>query len=241
MRTPARTTPAIWHLFLAAGLALSAAAHAQPPRDRPVGITPELMSITVEHDGREVIIQRNQDTKATVPRAFALTSRPCPPFCVQPMSLAPGVETIAELEILDFLKRQATGDGSVLVIDSRTPDWVRRGTIPGAVNIPWTRLAARHGATTEEIIRILTDEFGATLADGVDAFDVDEAVVQGTMNEVIDYGDARTLVLFCNGMWCGQSPANIHTLLGYGYPPEKLKWYRGGMQAWAILGLTMAR
>ena len=48
----------------------------------------------------------------------------------------------------------------------------------------------------------------------------------------------RTLVLFCNGMWCGQSPNNILNLLRFGYPAEKLKWYRGGMQDWEILGLT---
>lgn len=239
-----RNTPAFRHLMLAAGLALTSPAQtqaqAQAPTDRPVGITPELMSVTVDHHGREVVIQRNQDSNATVPRAFALTSRPCPPFCIQPMNLAPGVETIGELEIIDFLKRQDTGDDSLLVIDSRTPDWVRRGTIPGAVNIPWTRLGADHGASTVDIIRILTEDFGATLAEGVDAFDVDEAVAQGTVNEVIDYSDARTLVLFCNGMWCGQSPANIRTLLGYGYPAGKLKWYRGGMQAWSILGFTTA-
>ena len=44
--------------------------------------------------------------------------------------------------------------------------------------------------------------------------------------------------MFCNGMWCGQSPANIRTLLRFGYPADKLKWYRGGMQDWEILGLT---
>jgi hypothetical protein len=27
-------------------------------------------------------------------------------------------------------------------------------------------------------------------------------------------------------------------LLKFGYPPHKLKWYRGGMQDWEILGLT---
>jgi len=27
-------------------------------------------------------------------------------------------------------------------------------------------------------------------------------------------------------------------LLKFGYPPEKIKWYRGGMQAWETVGLT---
>ena len=29
------------------------------------------------------------------------------------------------------------------------------------------------------------------------------------------------------------------SLLKMGYPPEKLKYYRGGMQAWTSLGLTV--
>jgi hypothetical protein len=44
--------------------------------------------------------------------------------------------------------------------------------------------------------------------------------------------------MFCNGMWCGQSPNNILNLLKFGYPADKIKWYRGGMQDWEILGLT---
>jgi rhodanese-related sulfurtransferase len=53
-----------------------------------------------------------------------------------------------------------------------------------------------------------------------------------------DYSSAKTLVLFCNGMWCGQSPNNILNLLKFGYPADKIKWYRGGMQDWEILGLS---
>jgi hypothetical protein len=48
-------------------------------------------------------------------------------------------------------------------------------------------------------------------------------------------------VMFCNGMWCGQSPNNIRNLLGFGYPAHKIKWYRGGMQTWEILGLTTVK
>jgi len=53
-----------------------------------------------------------------------------------------------------------------------------------------------------------------------------------------DYTNAKTLVMFCNGIWCSQSPNNIMNLLKHGYPPHKIKWYRGGMQDWEILGLT---
>ena len=46
----------------------------------PVGITPNLMSVTVMHNGAATEIVRNQDNANTVSAAFAKTSRKCPPF-----------------------------------------------------------------------------------------------------------------------------------------------------------------
>ena len=189
-----------------------------------VNITKGLGSIEVMHHGKKVTIMRNQDQKNTVNKAFAKTSRKCPPFCIQPAILAPGVETIAEVEVIDYLKRMNAGDKSILVIDSRTPDWVKRGTIPGAVNIPWTSLNPAKGADPISIGEIMEDQFGAKQLEGL-----------------WDYSNAKTLVMFCNGMWCGQSPNNIKNLLKFGYPAHKIKWYRGGMQDWEILGLSTAK
>ncbi len=202
-------------------LALGGAALAASQNDLRVGITPSLKKLEGEIDGHHISIMRNQAPRHTVDPAYALTSRPCPPFCIQPMHLAPGVETIGEREVLGYLKRMISGDHSVMLIDSRTPDWVAHGTIPGAVNIPWTRLTPGRGADPLSIAEILSERFGA-VEDG----------------DRWDFSHAKTLVLFCNGMWCGQSPSNIRNLLRLGYPAEKLKWYRGGMQDWVILGLS---
>ena len=188
-----------------------------------VKITPGLASVEVMHDGKKATITRNQDQKNTVTPAFAKTSRKCPPFCIQPAVIAPGVDTIAELEVLDYLSKMNAGDTSILVIDSRTPDWTRKGTIPGAVNIPWTALNPAMGADPISIGEILVDRFGVKEMEGL-----------------WDYSGAKTLVMFCNGMWCGQSPNNIKNLLKFGYPADKIKWYRGGMQDWEILGLSTA-
>ena len=57
-------------------------------------------------------------------------------------------------------------------------------------------------------------------------------------DRLFSFKRAKTLVFFCNGPWCGQSPTNIRVLLKHGYPPHKLKYYRGGMQMWESLGLT---
>ena len=189
--------------------------------DRPVGITSDLMSFTMTHEGEAFEIKRNQDSANEIHPNYALTSRPCPPFCLQPMTLAPGVETLGELEFIDYMQRLQAGDNSILIIDSRTEDWVKRGTIPGAINIPWTALSQSSGADIFDIALIMSDEFAVQDNSGL-----------------WDFSAAKTLVLFCNGAWCGQSPANIRTLLQYGYPADKLKWYRGGMQAWETFGLT---
>ena len=186
-----------------------------------VNITPDMASVEVLHEGKKTTISRNQNQKNTVNRDFAWTSRKCPPFCIQPAVVAPGVETIAELEVLAYLARINAGDESILVIDSRTPDWVKKGTIPGAVNIPWTALNPARGADPISIGEIMVDKFGVKELEGL-----------------WDYSSAKTLVMFCNGMWCGQSPNNIMNLLKFGYPADRIKWYRGGMQDWEILGLS---
>ena len=129
-----------------------------------VNITPTLESVTVIHGDKNVKIMRNQNQKNTVNPAFAKTSRKCPPFCIQPSSLAPGVETIGELEVLNYLKLISEGDQSILVIDSRTPDWVSKGTIPGAINIPWKSLNPGQGADPISIGGILEERLNANLA-----------------------------------------------------------------------------
>ncbi len=223
----------------AAVLALSLSATVSAEK-LEVGITPDMQKLEFTHDGKSYTIMRNQDQKNNVNENFAKTSRKCPPFCIQPMVLAPGVETLGEVEVIHYIKKMSEGE-NILLVDSRTPDWVERGTIPGAKNLPWTKLNPAKGATTEGIIEVMTKEFGAKLAEGADAFTVDEAVAEGNASKAFDYSQAKTLVMFCNGMWCGQSPNNILNLLKFGYPAEKIKWYRGGMQDWEVLGLSTVK
>lgn len=189
--------------------------------DQPVGITAQQRHLDVLHEGKPVRIQREPDNFGQVDPDFAMTSRPCPPYCIQPMHLAPGVETIGELEVLDYLQRITQRDAGILVIDSRDTDWlVRSGIIPGAIHLSWERLHPRH-AEPAAIAEILELQFGASRT-----------------GPLWNFENARTLVFYCNGPWCGQSPTNIRQLLALGYPAHKLKWYRGGMQVWKNLGLT---
>ena len=211
-----RTTNALFAAAIATILAVPVAAD-----EVAVNITPGVGAVDVMHGGKTVTIMRNQDEKNTVNAAFAKTSRKCPPFCIQPSKLAPGVETIGEDEVLQYAKAMSDGDGSIVLIDSRTPDWVDKGTIPSAMNVPWTKLNPAKGADPISIAEIMEGVFN----------------VQSN-EELMDFSDCKTAVMFCNGMWCGQSPNNIKNLLKFGYPAHKIKWYRGGMQDWEILGLT---
>lgn len=205
-------------IALASSFSLITAAEAKDQ----VKITPKMMSAKVMHHGKNVTIKRNQNQKNTVNKAFAKTSRKCPPFCIRPAVLAPGVETVAELEVINYVQKASNGE-SVLIVDARTPDWNKKGTIPSSINVPFTKLVASKGANDVTIAEAL-EKFGATEAD-----------------KGWDFSNAKTLVLFCNGMWCGQSPLAIKALLKLGYPAEKLKWYRSGMQDWEILGLSTVK
>jgi rhodanese-related sulfurtransferase len=193
-------------------------------------IAPGLQSVDVMHKGKTVNISRTADKTETMPRAFAKVGRHCPPFCVQPISIDPAVETVGELEVLEYLKNIANGDRTVIVVDSRTPEWVIRGTIPGSVNIPWNKINVDTQGSFEvpaeaaTLSEILQSQFGAK-----------------NINGKWDFRNAKTLVLFCNGIWCPQSTANIKTLLKLGYPAYKLKWYRGGMQSWVSVGLSTVK
>ena len=190
-------------------------------------ITPGLQSVEVMHEGDKVMITRASSSDEKIPEAFSKVGRHCPPFCIQPAVVAPGVETVGELEVLGYLKRIGDGDRKVMVIDSRTPEWIIRGTIPGSVNIPWNKINVdvqgtfELAAEADTLHDILTEQLGVQ-----------------DVNGNLDFRNAKTLVLYCNGSWCPQSSANIKTLLKLGYPAYKLKWYRGGMQDWVSLGLT---
>ena len=188
-----------------------------------VNITDKIPYLDVIHKDEKVRIQRNPDNEHTIDFQYSLTSRPCPPYCIQPIKLADGIETIGELELLDYLKRKSEGDSSILVIDSREAKWLASGMVPGAINLPWTQI---HNKTTTDKRILELFEF---------KFDV---VLRG---KLFDFQYAKTLVFYCNGPWCGQSPSNIRALTALGYPASKLKWYRGGMQSWKAFGLTTVK
>ena len=187
-----------------------------PASARDVNITQDMEVAEVNINGNQVVIERIQDKNNRLDNDFAKTSRKCPPFCIHPMKAAENVETVGELELINFL-REDVAAGRGLLVDARIPAWYEKGAIPGAVNIPFTLLSADDNPYLEDILTAL----GAVNRGGIWYF-----------------AKAKNLMLYCNGPWCDQSPRAIKGLLKAGYPAEKLFYYRGGMQNWQLLGLT---
>ncbi len=222
-------------IILATAVSVSFSAYA---KDVSVKITKDKSYSTVHADGELIKISRIQDTSHVIDGSFSKTSRPCPPFCINPLSLDDRVETVAELEVIKFMETVMYRDDGVL-IDARTPSWYKKGTIPGSINIPFT--VFEKDAEDVELAEVL-ESLGARERDEVNpVIRMVESV--GLMDgdqktERWDFSKAKELLLWCNGPWCGQSPRAIRGLLAVGYPAEKLYYYRGGMQMWQSLGLT---
>lgn len=118
--------------------------------------------------------------------------------------------------MINYIKQKSAGDDTILIIGTCTPNWPTiTGVIPTAINIPYTRFKNK-----EKALEIIGDLLGVQI------------------DELPDFSYAKTLVLYCNGIWCGQIPTSVTTLLKYSYPTAKIKYFRGSIQNWKALGLT---
>ncbi len=208
-----------------------------------VNITKTMSHVKTAHDGEIVRIQRIQDQSNVLTGGYTKTSRNCPPFCVQPMIVAPGVNTVGELEVLNFIQTKVN-QGTGVLIDARTASWYEKGTIPGSINIPFNTFdkdssdlikvsaLAKLGVTTKNVAdeKSLIDQMMSLIKDN-----------SANANSKWDFSKAKEVLIWCNGMWCGQSPRAIRGMLELGYPANKIHYYRGGMQAWKSLGLTTVK
>lgn len=183
-----------------------------------VGITQDMADVKFTLNGTDIhVIERNQDPENRLDSEFAKTSRACPPFCISPMEAADGVETVGEIELINFIDSHVIA-GSGLLVDSRIPEWFAKGTIPGAINIPFSTIEPDNPFRDDILVALGATQTGSGW----------------------DFSQALDMLVFCNGPWCDQAPQAIQNLVSVGYPAEKLRYYRGGMQVWQILGLTLA-
>ncbi len=182
-----------------------------------VSISKGIKSIEMNLNDEKFTLMRNQTAGNKISALYETTNRGMP----QPIILAKGVETIGELEFIDYMKK-AQNDESIIIVDSRTPGWYERLRIPGATNIPFKNFTSKDSA-----IEAMEDDLDVEVKD----------------NGALDFSKAKTVVAYCNGYWCGQTPSMVSrsefSLLKMGYPASKIKYYRGGMQAWTSLGFTV--
>ncbi len=178
-----------------------------------VKITPEISYMYVYHKGKAVKVHRIQNTKNKLTGPYAMTYRPNQD--IQPITMHKDIQTIAEVELLHFMKNKVNKKEGILV-DLRSKNAYKIESIPSAVNIPSKTMNKK-----EKMEKVLKALGAKRLADGS-----------------LDTKNAIEVAFYCNGLWCAKSSEFIKKFLELGYPAEKILYYRGGFQMWKILGFT---
>ena len=182
-----------------------------------IRITKDIPYIYTYDSGKKIKIERIQDSNNKLTDDYTKTSRPCPPFCIQPTKIDLDIKNIAELELISFMQNEVKKQTG-LIIDARLKKWYELETIPSAINIPFPVMQNASKSKAEKIFRLLGMKIRA----------------DGSW----DFSHVKKLVVFCNGVWCEQTAHFMKGILKHNYPKNKLSYYRSGFQGWKLLGLT---
>ncbi|CAA6820059.1 MAG: Unknown protein [uncultured Sulfurovum sp.] len=182
------------------------------PYDK-VKITPSMSYIYVYHKGKAVKVHRIQDTKYKLTGEYSKLYRP--KQYIQAIKIDKNVKTIGEIELLHFMKSKVN-ENSGIVIDVRTTEKYKRGTIPSSVNIPTNTQYNKR--KMDRVFKAI----GVTIED----------------NNTLNVSNAVDVVIFGDGLWSSDAKDMVNTFLQRGFPYEKILYYRGGFQMWKVLGFT---
>jgi len=138
----------------------------------------------------------------------------CPPFCIQPMNIK-GIKTVGELEVLEFIKDLSKKPK--LFIDVRKSKAYNKETIPGAINIPFTMLD-KESKYHSKVLKLL----GAK-----------------KRGKKWNFKRVPSLLIFGEGQSNVEASTVIHNLLDFSFPNKKILYYRGGIESWKSLGLSL--
>ncbi len=97
-----------------------------------------------------------------------------------------------------------------ILVDMRNEEHYLEGTIPTAVHIPFSEVTFR------------LDEVGCE-----------------KQGKDWNCSAAKKVYGFCNGPACPQSGIAMKRMIEFGFPADKIYYYRGGMMNWKNLGFTI--
>ncbi|QFS81448.1 Rhodanese-like domain protein [Roseivivax sp. THAF40] len=169
------------------------------------------MNATAQDAGLTPTLSRLDTQIAGLPITVARNGPACPPACLQPMEAAPGVTPMGEAELVAFLAGPAA-EMQGIVVDARSPEDHAQGTLPGAISLPGATLRSDNPYRAELLAAL--------------------GLAPGRSPE-------HALVVFGQGPLDPAPVAALRALYEAGYPQEKLHYYRGGLDVWTALGLTV--
>jgi len=172
-------------------------------------VSKKIVKITKDLDTVNVLFQKK---KFNIER---IGERACPPYCISPMNIGK-IKTIGELETIHFISSLTKNIGRI-VVDARTTLEYKKSTIPTAINIPYSMLNPK-SKYRDQILKLLG--------------------VKKLKNSWY-FKRVHKLLIFDNGILDNKATKIINSLIKIGYPQNKLLYYRGGVDSWRRLGLTL--
>jgi len=167
-------------------------------------------------NGAQVSIDRDNNQAAQYAATFTAKDKNCGAACIAPMQVATGVATFDEPQVLRFLV-DVVANNRGLMVDARSPDDRAQGFIPGSVSLPHATLDPAQGYWANVIAALGAKASGAAF----------------------NFANARALLVYDTGPSSDDAGKLVKNLLAVGYPAEKIKYYRGGMQVWSVLGFNI--
>jgi len=179
-------------------------------------IDPKCLDVAIDHETLWAQSYAKESTPTQCKGSFIATVGQ-----IQPITLDSKIETFGELEVMHYIDIMGK-EKNMLLIDTREESFYTQKTIPLAINIPFDTIV--HSELYQENYKNALQVMGVKKTANTYAFE-----------------NAKTILFFCNGPWCSQSPRVIKKLVDMGYPKEKIKWYRGGMHDWLSLSMTATK
>ena len=146
------------------------------------------------------------------------------------------IERLPRRDPVARLPRAVPGEPGLFIVDA-TWGLIQPLQLPGRVCTVGEREVIAHIEATGVLIDCRQPEHVAqgTLPGAVAI--PHQEIVEGLPRVARD----GPVVLFCNGPQCTATPRAVAALLGSGWEPERLRYYRGGVHDWVTLGLPLTR